>query len=145
MQPRIITREKARLTEQGLRLCLAAVVRQDASSYRTAIGFCTFELNLNPIRLPREVVSQERRRLIKINNDDVDVAIIVEIAEGAAAAAMRGCNAGACCVHQLFKHSLPQVSENHARRLVRVLRKLFLNARLNMTGGHKQVRTAVVN
>src|SRR5438034_4419816 len=119
-------------------------MRQNARSDGTAIRFCAFELNLNPVLFPREVVSHERRRFVEVDDDHVDVTVIIEISEGATAAAMRGGNARAGFADQLFKYALPQVSENRARSLVRVLGELLLDLRVNMAGRHEQVRIAVV-
>src|SRR5437667_5736908 len=119
-------------------------MRQNAGPDGTAIRFCAFELNLNPVRLPREVVSQKRRRFVEVDDDDVDVTVIIEISEGATAAAMQGGNARAGFRDQLFKYALAQVSENRARSLVRVLGELLLHLRRDMTGRHKQLRLAVV-
>src|SRR2546423_15343954 len=89
----IFTGKEARLTEYGLGLGLPAIMRQDAGSDRTAIGSYAFELNLNPVDFPGDVVSQKRRRFVKVDDEDVYVGIIIAIPEGAAAGVMRGCNA----------------------------------------------------
>src|SRR5215469_9458650 len=131
MQPGIVAREKTRLTEHALGLFLSAVMHQDARPCRAAIGFGALELNLNPVRLSGEVVSQKRRRFVEVDDDDVHVTVIIEISEGATAAAMQGCDAGAGFRDQLFEYALSQVSENRTRSLVRVLGELLLNLRVN--------------
>src|SRR5690349_10768987 len=107
VQPGIATREKARLTQQGLGLCLSSVVRQNSSPDRAAIGFYPLELDFDPVCLAGEVVSQQRRRFVEVDDDDVDVAVIIEVSEGAAAAAMQGCNTGTRFSNQLFEYALP--------------------------------------
>ena len=57
VQPGIITREKAGLAKHSLRLRLPIVMSHNASSYCTAIGLYAFQLNFNPVRLSRKVVS----------------------------------------------------------------------------------------
>src|SRR5437762_8198079 len=96
VQPRIIAREKAGLTEHRLRLGLPVVMSHDASAYRAAIRFYAFQLNFNPVGLSREVVSQQRRRLIEIDDDDVHIAVVIEIAKGVAASAMDRPDARTC-------------------------------------------------
>src|SRR2546430_4129252 len=96
VQPRIIAREKAGLAKHRLRLSLPAVMNHDASAYGAAIRFYAFQLNFNPVGLSREVVSEQRRRLIEIDDDDVHITIVIEIAEGAAAAAMGRPDARTC-------------------------------------------------
>ncbi len=127
-----------------MRLGLSAIMRQDASSDGSAIGFCAFELNLNPVGLPCEVVAQKRRRFVKVDDNDVNIAIIIEIPESAAAAAMLGGHAGPCFVNQLLKYALPQVPENRPRSLVGILREFFFNMGIHVTCGHKQVWIAIV-
>src|SRR5882724_4462113 len=144
VQPRIIAREKAGLTEHRLRLGLPVVTSHDASAYGAAIRFYAFQLNFNPVGLSREVVSEERRRLIEIDDDNVHITIVIEIAEGAAAATMDRRYSRARFFDQFFKHALSQVSENRARGLIRVLRKFFLDFRVDMTRRHEQVGITVV-
>src|SRR5207248_11611052 len=66
VQPGIVTREKAGLTEQGLGLCLSSVVRQNSSPDRAAIGFYALELDFDPVCLAGEVVSQQGWRFVDI-------------------------------------------------------------------------------
>src|SRR5258708_771274 len=94
---------------------------EGTKSNRSAIGFCAFELNLKPVYFAGEVVSQKRRRFVKVDDDDVNVAIIIEISESAATAAMLGCNARTRFVDQFLKYTLTQVSEDRPRSLVGVL------------------------
>ena len=107
VQPGIVTREKAGLTQQGLSLCLPSVARQNSSPDRAAIGFYALELDFDPVCLASEVVSQQRWRFIEIDDDHVDVAIIIEVSESATAAAMQGGNTGTRFCNQLFKYALP--------------------------------------
>ena len=47
------------------------------------------EQHLQPVAGARDVVAQERRRLVHVHHQDVDVAVVVEVAEGTAAARVR--------------------------------------------------------
>ncbi len=38
------------------------------------------------------VVTEQRRGLIQINNQDIEIAVVIEVAEGTAAAYMRCCD-----------------------------------------------------
>src|SRR6267142_148374 len=144
MQPGIVAGEETGLTKYSLSLRLSAVMSYDSSSYRTAVGIHAFQLNFNPVGFSRKVVSQQRRWLIEIDDDDVQVAIIIEIAESASAAAMCCGYARPSFLDQLFKHAFAQVSKNGARRLIRVLRKLFLNSWIYVPRRHEQIRPAVI-
>src|SRR5215467_16249010 len=100
-------------------------MHQDASPYRAAIGFRALELNFDPVRLPGEVVSQQRRRFVEVDDDHVHVAVIVKISEGATAAAMRSSNSRTCFHDQFLECALSQVSKDRARSLAGVLRELL--------------------
>ena len=85
------------------------------------LDFTPSSLHLQPVRLAGNVVSQERGRLVEIYDDNVEVAVVIEVTERAPAAAMRGCHTGTSFGDQLFKHALAQISENRSRSLVWVL------------------------
>ena len=75
------------------------------------------QLHLEPVprRGPRKIVAQQRGRLIQVHDEDVDVAIVVEVAESAAAAGMRRGDAGPGFVDQLFEFALPRLRKTSAR------------------------------
>src|SRR5580704_19789407 len=53
----------------------------NARADRGAIARCADELDLDPILLVAAVIAQQRRRIIHIQNQHVDVAVVVVIAE----------------------------------------------------------------
>ena len=58
----------------------------DAGADGRAIALCADELDLDPILLVAAVVAKQRRRVVHVQNQCVDVAIVVVIAEGRSAA-----------------------------------------------------------
>jgi len=58
----------------------------DASSNGGAIALCADQLDLDPILLVAAVIAKERRWVVHIQDQSVDVAIVVIVAEGCAAA-----------------------------------------------------------
>src|SRR5260370_34901074 len=108
----MLLEEKIIMGELGWWLGLPAIMGQYASSDCTAIGFCAFELNLKPVYLAGEVVSQKRRGFVKVDDDDVNVAIIIEISESPATAAMLGCNASTRFAGKFLKCTLTQLSRS---------------------------------
>ena len=62
-----------------------------------------------------DVVAQERRRLVHVPHEHVDVAVVVEVAEGAAAAGVDGCDTGPGLLDQLLEAAVAQIAEHQAR------------------------------
>ena len=61
---------------------------QHAGTDGAPVGLYAFQLHLEPVGFPRDVIPQQRRRLVKIDNQHIHVTIVVEISEGASTAAM---------------------------------------------------------
>src|SRR6516225_2712158 len=74
-----------------------------------------------------DIVAQQRRGLIDVHDQDVEVAVVVKIAEGRATAGMRFGDGRAGAVQKLLEAAAAQVAEQHPRRLVRKLRMLPLH------------------
>ena len=110
---------------------------QNAGADGAAVGLHAFEFHFEPICLAAEVVPQERRGLVQVDDEYVQVAIIIEVAKGTATAAVRGGYSRASGVDEFFKHTLAQISEYRARRFVWVLRKLVFDFGINMTSYYK--------
>ena len=68
MQAGIAAREKAGLTQDRLRLCLASIMDQHSSSNGASIRLYTFQFHFDPVGLPAEVIAQQRRGLVEIDN-----------------------------------------------------------------------------
>src|ERR1035437_7331940 len=82
------------LTEYLLRLHLAAVASQDARPDGAAVALYALKTDLDPVVAGRSVVAQQRRRLIDVHDQDIHVAVVVEVAKGQAAAAVAGGGTG---------------------------------------------------
>ena len=89
METGIIAGVIAGLAHDSLSLDFRAVMSDDASSDCAAVRLHALQLNLEPVLLAVQIVSQQRWRLVHVDDQHVDVAVIVEVAEGAAAAAVR--------------------------------------------------------
>src|SRR5882762_5542242 len=53
-----------------------------------AVGFCAYALDFEPVVFGAAIVAEERGRLVHVDDGDVDVSVVVEIAEGGASAAV---------------------------------------------------------
>jgi len=88
MQAGIVTGIVTGLAQHGLRLYLATIVGQHPRSNRAAVGFHSFEFHLDPVLFSLDVISQQGWRFIHIDDEDVEISVIIEISEGAAAAGL---------------------------------------------------------
>ena len=91
-----------------------------------------------------EVVAKERRRLIHVHDEDVDVAIVVEIAKGHAAAGVDFGNAGAGLFEQFFEFAAAQIPEHHVGRLVGGIGEFLFHLGIDHAGGAEKVRQTIV-
>ena len=76
------------MAENALRLHFSAIMHENASPDRTAVGLHSLEFHLDPVWFSLNVVAQQRRWFVHVDDENVDVAVIVEIAEGTSATAM---------------------------------------------------------
>src|SRR5690242_14180252 len=114
MQAGIIRREEAGLAGKTLGLNLAAVVRQDARSNGAAIALGPFQAHFNPMIACGRIVSQQRRRFVAVHHQNIDVAIIIEVAERSPATGMARGNAWACLIAEFHEGSVTLISPNQA-------------------------------
>ena len=89
MQAAVVGGVKARLAQHGLRLAAPAIAGNHGRANRAAIGIDPDQLDLEPIGLAAQIIAQQARRLVEIDDQDVYIAIVVEVAEGAAPARPR--------------------------------------------------------
>src|ERR1700722_2691500 len=94
MQAGIVAGIVTGLAEHGLRLHLATIVGQHPRSDRTAVGFHSFEFHLDPVLFSLDIISQQGWRFIHIDDEDIEIPVIIEISEGAAAAGVSVGHAG---------------------------------------------------
>src|SRR5689334_18876712 len=93
---------------------------------------------------PGLVVAQQRRRLIQVDNKYIDVAIVVEIPEGTAAATVRRSNPRPRGVDQLFEALAVETAEDGPRRIHRILLELLRHLGKNPAGRNEELGPAIV-
>jgi hypothetical protein len=69
------------------------------------------------VPVPGDVVAQQRRRLVQVDHEHVHVPVVVEVAEGAAAAGVHGGHARSRLLDQLLERPSPRL--RNTRRGVR--------------------------
>src|SRR6266478_3919618 len=144
MQAGIAAREKAGLTQDRLRLGLASIMDKHPGSNGASIGLYTFQFHFDPVGLPAEVIAQQRRRLVEIDDQYVDIPVVVEVSESASPAAVCRRYTRARRLNEFFENAFAQVSKDGARCFVGVLRQRSFHLGVNMPGNHKEVWKTVV-
>ena len=95
VQAPVIHRQEAGLSDNLLDLLAAAITDQRTGADSASVGFGGIQLHLEPAVIPFDVIAQERRWLVEVDDQNIEIAIVVEVTEGAAAAAVGGAYAGA--------------------------------------------------
>ena len=144
MQPAVVRRVKAGLAQHRLSLPPAAVAGDHGRADRAAIGIDAGQLDLEPIGTAREIVAQQAGGLVEVDDQDVHIAIVVEIAESAAAAGARLGKGAARLFEELFEAAVAEIAEQHPRRRRRIPLVLSGDLRVNTAGHEEDVRQAAV-
>ena len=109
-----------------------------------AVGHCPGELNLEPVAAALDIVAQQRRGLVQIHDQDVDIPIVVKIAKGTAPTRMSQFDCRPGLRSDPLQPPLTEVAEHHIGGLEGVLRQLRFNLRVDVPGCVEDVRPAVV-
>ena len=144
MEAQIVVRVVARLAEDRLRLRAATRRHAHDSAERRAVRRRAFELHLEPAVRPGVVVSEQRRRLVHVEHQDVDVAVVVDVAERGAAARVRRHRPRAAHERRLLEARAVHVPEDDARAAMRVLRQQRFDFRVDIAGDVHEVGASVV-
>src|SRR3954469_22691817 len=99
------------MTKYFLRLLLAAVTDCDARANGAAVGFGSYQLYFEPVIIAAYIVSQQRGRLVHVHDQNIRVAIVVEVSKGATTASVCRRNTGTGLIEQFFKLSVFEIAE----------------------------------
>src|SRR5919197_1739837 len=102
------------------------------------------QFHFQPVAIPAEIISQERRGLVDIRDQDVEIAIIIEISKRSATAGVRLGNARAGSVEEFLEAPTSQVSKEYPRSLVRKFRMFPLHLGEDASCYPEQVRQAII-
>src|SRR6266536_4800398 len=144
VQPAVVNREVRRLAQYFLRLYRIAVPQCNPRPDGAAVRLHPLQLHLEPVMAARHIVAQQRGRLILIHDEDVHVAVVIEVAERATAAGVRRLDPRPGLADQLFEPAFPEVSEDHPRRFVWHIGELLLDFGVDVAGGPEYIRMAAV-
>src|ERR1700690_524148 len=111
MQPRIVRRVKARLAGERLRLNLFSVMDQHARANCAAVGNGANKFDFQPVMRTSNIVAKERGRLVQVDDQDVEIAVVVKIAERASAAAVNIRERGPGLFAEFLERPVSQISK----------------------------------
>src|SRR5207302_1693681 len=126
-----------------LRLLPSTVARDYPGADGASIAFATHQLDLEPMVSPGHIIAKQGRRLVHVHDEDIDVTIIVEIAEGTAPARVCRHNAGTTFLDQLLE-SPTKIAEDQPGRPERISGDAALHFGVNASGDDEQVGKAIV-
>src|SRR5580658_6308039 len=86
MKARIVGGKETRLAQHGLELPPVAVTAKDFRPYRAPVRSCSNQFQLEPRPAFGLVIAQQGRRLVHVHDENIHIAVIVEVAESAPAA-----------------------------------------------------------
>ena len=146
MQTPVVDRKIGRLRQHGLRLPAAAVGRDHLRADRAAVRRDADQQHLEPVigRRARSLRSSDGGSFM-IDDQDVDVAIVIEIAERHAAAGVRfGNGRGRPRSQQFFELAVARDCGRSRWAFYRGVRQLLLHFGIDHAGGEEEVGQAVV-
>jgi len=93
--------------------------------------------HFQPVMRSPQVVAQQSGRLVHIQDQNVEVAVVVKITEGAAATGVRRCYPRAR-IGDLLKRAVRQIAKENARRLVGILGEELLDFGIDAARNEKK-------
>src|ERR1035438_6141610 len=113
MQSRIVDREITRLAHHLLRLHVFAIANQHSCANCASIALDPLESNLDPVVARRRIVAQQGRRLVLIHYENIDIAVVVEVAESTSTAAMVCSQSRAPFIAYLRESPIAQIAKEY--------------------------------
>src|SRR5882757_2025959 len=116
----------------------------DARADGAEVGFCAYALDFKPVVFGAAIVAEERGRLVHVDDGDVDVSVVVKIAEGGASAAVGLSDSGPARRADVDETPLAKISVQDLSLLEGDVEPAGVDFRENMSVGHEDVGPAVV-
>src|SRR5258706_3472339 len=144
MQAEVILGHEAGAAQYFVHLRVFGGDYTDAVANGAAVGFCPYALDFEPVVFGAGIIAQERRRLVHVDNGDVDVSVVVEIAEGGASAAVGLSDGGPACGADVDEAPLAEILVQDFPLFEGDVEPAGVDFREDMSIGHEDVGPAVV-
>src|ERR1700761_3237035 len=109
-----------------------------------AIALGSQQFDLDPVLLVAAIISKQRRRVVHIENQNVDVAIVVVVSKRGAAAGILFAYPGTHLRRHVFEAPVAEVPVNQARVLEGLAEVVLVYLRINMAVDLNNVCPAIV-
>src|SRR5712675_2737222 len=144
MQAEVILGHEARAAHYFVYLRMFGGDYADARADGAAVGFCAYALDFEPVVFGAGIIAQERRRLVHVDNGDVDVSVVVKIAEGGASAAVGLSDGGPACGADVDETPLAEILVQNLSLLEGDVEPAGVDLGEDVAVGHEDVGPAVV-
>src|SRR5271169_4788342 len=109
-----------------------------------AIAFGSHQLDLDPVLLVASIIAKQRWRIVHVQDEGVDVAVVVVVAEGGAAAGKMLGDAGSHFRRYVFEAAIAEIPVNESRILVSLAEAVVINLRVDVSVDLNDVWPAIV-
>src|SRR5579863_9347103 len=116
----------------------------EAGIQRQTIAFGSRQFKFDPVVMVAALVAKDERLAINIFNDDVDAAVVEQIAEGRAAADLGDANGGASQFADVAKGSVVLVQEQEFGLAIAGADIERVHLRVDVAVHHKKIRPSIV-
>jgi hypothetical protein len=113
MNPKVVLRNEAATATDLINLNMVTGNAFQSGANPTAIGLCPYRSNRNPMVVVPALTAKKGRIIIHPVNEDIDVSVIVEIAEGTAHTPGTGSNTGSSSCRNVFKATVTEIAVKH--------------------------------
>src|SRR4029453_9511724 len=144
MGTKIVMRKVAAVASDFSGLPAAACIDSNPRSNPVSIAFRTDQANRHPVVALRRVVPEKSRAVVQIEDDHVDVAIVVVVAERSTATRPLQEEPAAHFGGDVAKAFAAQVSKQLLRLQVRRAQILTVDVGIHVAVGDEQIEEAVV-
>ena len=139
VQPRIVTGIKAALAQNALGLRFPAIMRENPGSDGAAIGLHSFKFHLDPIRFPRISLRKSEGGSFMLMMRMSMSPSLSKSPKAQPRLLWARSHARAGGFHQFFKGAIAEVAKHGPRRLVRILRQLCFDFRVNVPCNNEDI------
>src|SRR5882762_8680903 len=144
MQAEVILGHEAGAAHYFVHLRMFGGDYTDARANGAAVGFCAYALDFEPVVFGARIIAQERRRLVHVDDGDVDVSVVVEIAEGGASAAAGLSDGGPACRADVDETPLAEILVQDLSLFEGDVEPAGVDFREDVAVGHEDVGPAIV-
>ena len=144
MEAKVVLRKIAAAAANFVHLAVRAGRAVDARADAAFVGFCPYGFDRDPVVVERAVAAEQLRNVVDGIDHDIQCSVVIEVADGHAAAGDFFEDAGAEAVRHFLKSAVAEVAIGDLALLVAGLREALADFRVDVAIGKQNIRPAVV-